>query len=103
MFAYSSEDDYSCNYEFDVPADRYSKERMKIYISGVNFLSYSSYSDAKIVIRISGTDKTLNIRMNDICHGKIEEAANELYNAEIQSEIAKQQQKLGTNMKKKKN
>lgn len=103
VFAYSSEDDYSCNYEFDVPADRYSKERMKIYISGVNFLSYSSYSDAKIVIRISGTDKTLNIRMNDICHGKIEEAANELYNAEIQSEIAKQQQKLGTNMKKKKN
>ena len=86
---YTSDDDYSCNYEFDTPADRTSKESMKIYISGINFLSYSSFSDPTIEIKISSKDKTTKIHRNDICYSKIEEA-DELFNAEIQSEVERQ-------------
>ncbi len=54
------------DFEFDTPADAVSKENMRIYLSGVNFLAFSSYSDARIEISVNDSDDPIKIGINDI-------------------------------------
>lgn len=87
-FTSESDDGYIGERVLDTPAYAASKKSMKIYISGVSFLMYSSYSDPYIGIKIAGSDKTLKIHSNDI--GFDTDYSEDNINADIQSEIARQ-------------
>ena len=54
------------DFELDTPADAVSKENMRIYISGIIFLAFSSYSDARIEISVNDSVDPIKIGINDI-------------------------------------
>lgn len=67
-FTFEADEDYIDERVLDTPAFAASKENMKIYMSGVSFLMYSSYSDPYIGIKIERSGKTLKIHRDDICY-----------------------------------
>ena len=82
------------------PAAYASKILMQVYISPFNFFRYSSDSNAKILIKVSGTDEEISIHRSDVIDhiGEIDTSSEEMEklaakNEKIEAEISEQSQK----------
>lgn len=78
--SYSDDEyDHVSSFDLDAPADVIAKKSMRIYISAICFLMYSSYSDPTINIRINDTNDVIKIHRGDIGYNTqdLEDASDE--------------------------
>lgn len=86
--SYDDDTIHISNYDIYAPADVDAKKSLRIYISALNFLTYSSFSDPTINIKINDSDDIIKIRRTDIG-----------YNTEYVEKTASEQEKAADNDK----